>query len=124
VYIWRKLKRIGAIFFQDAVWVLPNNPRTEEQFQWLAAEIIENGGEATLWEADLALKGQDDLLEKQFAEQVDRGYVAILKQLQEANPDLESLSREYQHITAKDYFQSQQGKLVRERLLAAREVDE
>ena len=49
VYIWRKLKRLGAVHYQDAVWVLPKSPHTLEQFQWLAAEIDEMGGEATLW---------------------------------------------------------------------------
>ncbi len=123
VYIWRKLKRMGAIFYQDAVWVLPNNPHTREQFQWLAAEIIEYGGEATVWEADMALHGQDDLLEKQFADQVDRGYAEILTKLQEAEPDLETLSRQYQQMKARDYFRSELGQQIREKLLAAREGD-
>jgi hypothetical protein len=35
------------VLFQDAVWVLPNAARTLEQFQWLAAEIVEMSGEAT-----------------------------------------------------------------------------
>jgi len=41
VYIWRKLKRLGAVLFQDVVWVLPNAARILEQFQRLAAEIVE-----------------------------------------------------------------------------------
>lgn len=121
VYIWRKLKRIGAILHQDAIWVLPNNPRTREQFQWLAAEIIENGGEATLWEADVALRWQDNLLEKVFLDQVDRHYSMLLNQLQAPEPDLETLSRHYQLIKARDYFQSKLGRQVREQLLSARE---
>jgi hypothetical protein len=44
VYVWRKLKQLGAIAVQDAVWVLPVTPRTQEQFQWLASEIDELGG--------------------------------------------------------------------------------
>ena len=39
VSAWRKLKRLGAILLQDAVWVLPATPHTREDFQWLAAEI-------------------------------------------------------------------------------------
>ena len=53
VYVWRKMKQLGAVLLQDAVWVLPESPRTREQFQWLAAEITELGGEASLWAADL-----------------------------------------------------------------------
>jgi len=44
VYIWRKLKRLSAILLNDAVWVLPDTPRTAEHFQWLAAEIQEMQG--------------------------------------------------------------------------------
>lgn len=33
VFIWRKLKQLGAIALQDAIWVLPQTSRTQEQFQ-------------------------------------------------------------------------------------------
>src|SRR5258708_19561808 len=39
VYIWRKMKQLGAIAVQDAVWVLPSTPRTQDQFQWLPTAI-------------------------------------------------------------------------------------
>jgi len=120
VYIWRKLKKIGAFFYQDAVWVLPNNPHTCEQFQWLAAEISEHGGEATFWVADLGLSGQDELLVGQFADQADQAFTEILERLQGADPDLELLSRQYQRARAKDYFRSEVGMQVREKLLTAR----
>ena len=32
VYVWRKLKKLGAVALQDAVWVLPSTPQTLEQF--------------------------------------------------------------------------------------------
>ena len=53
--VWRKLKRLGALLLHDAVWVLPATPWTREQFQWLAVEIGELGGEAHLWESHLLL---------------------------------------------------------------------
>lgn len=120
VYIWRKLKRLGAILHQDTVWVLPSTLRTRENFQWLAAEIVEMNGEATLWEAQLVLNGQEDSLVEQFLKQVDQTYAQILEQLQAGEPDLEALSRQYQQIKVKDYFQSNIGKQVREMLVAAR----
>src|SRR5689334_18930133 len=33
VYIWRKLKRLGAILLQEAIWVLPDLPRTADDFE-------------------------------------------------------------------------------------------
>ncbi|HEV2458330.1 MAG TPA: Chromate resistance protein ChrB, partial [Ktedonobacterales bacterium] len=56
VYVWRKLKRLGAILLHDAVWVLPATPATREQFQWLATEIEELAGSALVWEATLRLE--------------------------------------------------------------------
>ena len=123
VYIWRKLKRLGAILFQDAVWTLPNTPRTREQFQWLAAEIIEMGGEATFWEAQLALPGKNDTLVGQFQQQVDQTYSEILDQLGQPDSDLDALSRQYQQIRLKDYFQSELGQQVQQALLAKRGVE-
>ncbi len=120
VYIWRKLKRIGAILHQEACWILPSNARNQEQLQWLVAEIIEMGGEATLWEARLILGAGDGALVQKFVDLVDQPYLEIIEKLEQAEPDLESLSRQYQQVLAKDYFNSETGQRVRNALLAAR----
>src|SRR5574337_1302179 len=109
VYIWRKLQRLGALLWQDAVWVLPDSPRTREQFQWLSAEIVEAGGEATFWEARLALPGQAQALIQQFTEQTEKAYRAILAALKKKDPDVAALSRQFQQAQAKDYFGSPSG---------------
>src|SRR5215204_1819652 len=93
VYVWRKLKRLGAIPLQDAIWVLPLTPWTREQFQWLAVEVQELGGEVTVWESRVLLPGGDGLLIKQFRAQVDAEYQEILAALQQAAPDLPGLAR-------------------------------
>lgn len=120
VYIWRKLKRLGAILLLDTTWVLPDTARTREQFQWLAAEIREMGGEAYFWIGQPALSSQDEDLSRQFLGQVDEGYSALLLQLQQSNPDLEQISRQYQQTRSRDYFDSELGEQVREKLLALR----
>jgi hypothetical protein len=62
VYVWRKLKQLGAISLQDATWALPATPRTQEQLQWLASEIVELGGEASLFQSQLLLAGDGSSL--------------------------------------------------------------
>lgn len=124
VFVWRKLKALGAILLHDSVWVLPTNERTREKLQWLASEISEMGGEAMLWEAKQLFTGQDVDLERQFNDQVDVVYQKILLQLEQANPDLTSLAREYQQANAQDYFQSKLGQRVRKRLLDKRGGEE
>src|SRR5512141_851584 len=118
VYIWRKLKRLGAVLLLDTIWVLPDTPRTREQFQWVAAEIDEMGGEAYFWLGQPVLSGQDEDLRRQFLAQVDESYAALLDQLQQTEPDLEHISRQYQQTRSRDYFNSELGEQVREKLLA------
>lgn len=120
VYVWRKLKRLGAILLHDSVWVLPNTPRTAEHFLWLAAEIQEMKGEVNLWNANLMLGDAEQALIEQFKNQVDHEYKALLKRLEFENRDLSKLSQGYQQISGKDYFQSEVGKQVKDRLLALR----
>jgi hypothetical protein len=124
VYVWRKLKRLGASLLHNAVWVLPSSPRTLEQFQWLAAEIGELGGEALVWDSRPMMAAQDEALVQQFVAQADAAYTKILTALKRKGADLAALSRQYQQVNAADYFQSELGAQVREALMAARGVGE
>lgn len=123
VYVWRKLKRLGAILLHDAVWVLPATARTRENLQWLAAEINEMTGEAFLWESSLMLYGQDAPLQQQFRTQTDDEYQNILTALAQPECDVEELARRYQQATTQDYFQSALGEQVRAALIDARGGD-
>jgi ChrB-like protein len=120
VYVWRKLKRLGALLLHDAVWVLPDTLRTREHFQWLAAEIIEMGGEALFWEAQLVLGPSEDALVQQFVGPIEAAYKALLKDIGKKDPDWGKLSQQYQQLKQRDYFQSSLGTQVREALTSAR----
>jgi hypothetical protein len=120
VYTWRKLKRLGAILLHEAVWVLPDLPRTAEQVQWLTAEIREMGGEAYSWRANTVFGESDEAITQQFNEQVDVIYSDLLKKLDKTRADLQEISRQYQQTAAQDFFHSQLGLLVREKLTAKR----
>lgn len=116
VHVWRKLKRVGAILLHDAVWVLPATPATTEQLQWLAQEIAESDGSATVWEARASLAGQDDALARQFVAQADAAYLAIQAELEHPGADMAALSRRYRQVQAQDYFPSGLGNQVRHAL--------
>jgi hypothetical protein len=119
VFVWRRLKRLGAILLHDAVWVLPATPYTREQMQWLAAEIAEFGGDALQWEAQLALAARDEALVGQFVAQADAAYAAIEAELARKDADLAALSRRYQQAQAQDYLHAERGDRVRAALMAA-----
>ena len=120
VYVWRKLKRLGAVLLHDAVWVLPDQQRTAEQLQWLAAEIQEMGGEAYSWKAAVLFGQDEESLARQFTEQVDAVYSDLLKQLERQKPDLQEISRKYQQTASQDFFHSKLGLQVREKLMSNR----
>jgi hypothetical protein len=74
---WRRLKRLGAVLLHDAMWVLPDDPRTRESFEWLAQEVEEQGGTAYLWEAAGLSPQQDRRLLDQFRREADARYAEI-----------------------------------------------
>jgi DNA-binding transcriptional regulator PaaX len=120
VYIWRKLKRLGAILLHEAVWVLPDNPRTGEQVQWLAAEIQEMGGNAYYWRANTILGEHEESILQQFNEQVDAVYSDLLNRIDKPRADLQEISKQYQQAASQDFFHSKLGSLVREKLTSKR----
>src|SRR5688572_25647680 len=120
VYIWRKLKRVGAILLHEAVWVLPDNLRTAEQVHWLAAEIQEMGGNAYYWRATTILGEREESILRQFNEQVDAIYSDLLKRIEKPKADLQEISKQYQQASSRDFFHSKLGLLVREKLTSKR----
>ena|SRR5687767_8958929 len=120
VYIWRKLKRMGAILLHEAVWVLPDKARTAEQVQWLAAEIQEMGGHAYYWRANSILGEQEESIVQQFQEQMDAVYSDLLKRMKRPRVDLQEISKLYQQAASQDFFKSKLGLLVREKLTSKR----
>ncbi len=117
VYVWRKLKRLGAVLLHESVWCLPSTPKAREQFQWLVVEIQELGGEASLWETKSIFREQDETIIQEFLDQVDKEYEELLNALKDKEPDLLVISKKYQQVKALDYFHSQLGEQVRKELL-------
>lgn len=120
VYIWRKLKRLGALLLRDAIWVLPENERTLEQVQWLTAEIQEMSGNAYYWRASTIFSEQDQSIIQQFRDQVDTVYSDLSKRLEKPKANLQEISQLYQETAAKDFFHSELGIQVREKLTSKR----
>lgn len=119
VYVWRKLKRLGALLLQDAIWLLPATSQTREQYQWLAAEIVEMMGEAIVWEAEPGGAGQSDMLRQRFIAQAEAAYGDILNALNKPDVDLAEQSRRFVQVQEIDYFRSPLGEQVRAALKQA-----
>jgi hypothetical protein len=120
VSTWRKLKKLGAVLVNETFWVLPENNRTREHFRWLASSILEYGGQVSVFSGSSVLAGQDETLERLLLEMVEPAYQEILETLEQDEPDLVSLSRQFQSVLSQDHLKSALGKQVKAALEHAR----
>jgi len=50
VKTWRRLQHLGALPLRNSAYVLPNTPEAREDFEWMRAEIVGMGGQASVFE--------------------------------------------------------------------------
>jgi hypothetical protein len=124
VAIWRRLKKIGAVQIKTSTYLLPDNPPQYEHFQWLAQQIRDFGGDATLVRVQEIEGMPNEKLIALFNRARDEEYGAIKKSLhvflaggKKADPDtntaeLERLTRQFRAIREIDFFQSARGQDV------------
>ncbi|MBX3742586.1 MAG: chromate resistance protein [Akkermansiaceae bacterium] len=121
VAVWRKLRKSGALPFKTSAYLLPNRPELLERFQWLAQEVNEAGGEATLAiVSELEGLSREDMI-RQFNEARAADYEplstalsALVSRQRESADDavqaeVEKLRRRYREIRQVDFFDSAQG---------------
>ncbi len=83
VKVWRRLQTLGAVTVKGAVYALPANAETREDFGWLAREIVDSGGEAMICEAALVEGLSDDELQALFDKARDEDYARIAAEARE-----------------------------------------
>jgi hypothetical protein len=109
ITVWRKLRRLGVAQVVDGLVALPLDARTKEQFEWLADEIVEAGGEASLWLAEAAIGAMERDLVEQLRSRIAAEYRAVLAAVEEAGGAVQArtlarLRRELQRIGHRDFF--------------------
>ena len=99
VKIGRRLQRVGAMAIKNSVYVLPNTDDALEDFQWVAREIVEGAGEASVIEARL-VEGLSDLeVEAQFLAAREADYRAILEEAQRLRAELKAARKGSKPVT-------------------------
>jgi hypothetical protein len=112
IAVWRRLRRLGAAQLLDGLVALPLDARNRERFDWLADEIAEAGGEATVWHASLAGRRQERELVAAMADAVAAEYKQLIEEAEGLDGDspgtrrrtLARLRRELRRIQDRDYF--------------------
>ena len=118
VKIWRRLQAMGAVAVKGAVYALPSDEQTQEDFRWLVREIVGGGGEAALCEArfvdglsdqqvralfDAARNADYDAIRKEVLALVNE-FAAPSERRAEARRQLKRLRRQATQIAAIDFF--------------------
>src|SRR6478752_5338129 len=83
VKIWRRLQALGAVTVKNAVYALPANAETREDFAWLAKEIGESEGEVIVCEANFIEGLSDAGLRALFDAARDEDYGGIAGEARE-----------------------------------------
>ena len=122
IAVWRQLDRLGAARLGDGLVGLPANARTREQIDWIADEIGEAGGSATVWLARPASLAHQEaviaaLLTARAAEYqavIDRARAAAGGTDDERGRAHRQLRRELHRIDRRDFYPGEHHEVARQ----------
>ena len=112
---------MGAVQIKTSTYLLPDEPAQYEQFQWLAQQIRDYGGDSTLVRAQEIEGLTSEKAVAMFNEARARDYAELRRSLQsfigrrkrmdaeEAAVALERITRQFREIRAADFFDSPRG---------------
>ena len=82
VRIWRRLQELGAVATKQSVYVLPDNPESREDFEWLKVEIEGSGGAASVYSAEHVDAAAEAALIEEFRRARQVAYTELATELQ------------------------------------------
>jgi len=116
VNLWRQLKKCGALPLKTSAYLLPEKPEHHERLQWLAQQVRDGGGEATIIHVtEIEGLSNEDIV-RQFNEARAVDYDTLFPVLTELiarnrkrpdeslTADLEKLTRQFEDIRRIDFF--------------------
>jgi len=143
VHVWRQLRKLGAIYLQNSVCLIPETGPVPQTVQRLAARVNGAGGKARVLHttftdpaeqaAIIAEQRADrdieygEVLERtpaflaEIAQETARGR-ATYAEVEESEADLERFEKWLSSIAARDYFQAGGGQAARDAVQACRDT--
>jgi hypothetical protein len=110
--LWRRLRRLGVAQLHDGLVGLPLDARNREQLEWIAQDVIDTGGEASIWLAEPTTDAQERKMVAQMMGEIASEYRGVIKEAIEGKSEpegvrkrtLKRLRRELRRIRQRDYF--------------------
>jgi len=118
VYVWRKLKEMGAGYFRQGVAILPKTSSNMSKLRQLSVKIREMGGEATIAELKFCDARDEAETIERFRSQSEREYHELLRDstklmggtqkdksaAEDRRERLKKVAKRYKQVKARDYF--------------------
>lgn len=132
-YIWREIKKYGAIYLQDGVFILPDLDDVHLFVGALSEKVHEFGGQEFNFLSSLFSGEKEKELIAQFNQARNDEYMDLQprierffdhfseeeawefseQQLKKIKNDFKKLLRDFQAVEARDYFETEYGKKLR-----------
>jgi hypothetical protein len=134
VNLWRQLKKAGAIALKTSTYILPDEPPHRERLQWLAQQVRDGGGDATLIYATGIEGTSDDEIVRMFNATRADDYAAVVADIETVittnrrkasesfAAELERCVARFEQIRQLDYFNAPQAEEARMQLERARSL--
>ncbi len=135
--VWRQLQRVGAIYLQDSVSIVPATSELAENMQWIADEIREMGGESLIFRATAASPKEENQIERRFnaASRAEAGKLlealngvevrlrsgTTPHALDEAEDEIRRIRRDALKLRLRSHFPVAEEETLQKRLRVARE---
>ncbi len=119
VKVGRRLQQIGAVAVKGGVYALPATDQSLEDFQWIRREIVEGGGDASVFRAGCVEGLSDADLQGLFNAARDTDYAALVEEARglrtsveedQASGSLAELARlreRFRRVAEMDWFGAQ-----------------
>lgn len=112
IAVWRGLRRLGVAQVADGVAALPLDARTREQLEWIADEVVEAGGEASVWVVEPTSQATGRRLAEAMAAERAEEYRELIGEAHAAIDEdgatrrrvVRRLRRQLRRIRRRDYF--------------------
>lgn len=108
IAVWRRLRALGVAQLADGLVTLPADARTREQLEWIAQEVSDAGGEASLWLARPGTREQERQVAARMAEARAAEYAEVRAAAEQSGAGhartAKRLQAELRRIQRRDYF--------------------
>lgn len=114
VNVWRKFKKFGAVQLKNSAYLLPDAAPHLERFHWLAKQVRDAGGEATLIQANRIEGYSNEQIAGMFNQERSKDYREVIEHLKalskrrrkdaEAVSGVEKMRKRMSEIREIDFF--------------------